>query len=116
MAATTERDQHDESVKDSFARLYNDGRAYASAEIERQKLRAGIAATGMRDAAIFGAIGGALAFASLVACLVGLILTLAPRIGPGRATLAVVGASLLLSLLLFMMAKMRLSRMKKDVG
>lgn len=116
MATTTEHDQQDESVKDSFARLYSDGRAYASAEMERQKLRAGIVASGVRDAAIFGAIGATLAFASLVACLVGLILTLAPWLGTGGATLAVVGISLLVALLLLMAAKKRISRMKKDVG
>ncbi|HKY82100.1 MAG TPA: phage holin family protein [Sphingobium sp.] len=109
-------DEQTDSVRDAFAQLYADGRAYADAEIERQKLRAGIAGAGVRDAVIFGAAGVMLAFAGLVALLVGLILLLSPQVGPGWATAIVFGASLLIALALLLVAKSRITRMKKAIG
>lgn len=103
------------SVKDAFARLYADGRAYADAEIERQKLRAGIAGAGVRDAVIFGAAGAMLVFAGLVAFLVGLVLILAPYLGAGWATFAVFGSSLLVAAILLLIAKARIIKMKRAI-
>lgn len=103
----------DESVRHVLARLYADGRAYAEAEVERQKLRAGIVGAGLRDALIFGAAGIVLAFASVIACLVGLILALAPHLGAGWATAAVVGGGLLIALILLLIARGRIGRMMK---
>ena len=103
------------SVKEAFARLYTDGRAYADAEIERQKLRVGIAGAGVRDAAIFGVAGALLAFAALVALLVGLVLVLTPYIGAGWATFAVVGASLLIAFILLLIAKARITKMREAI-
>lgn len=104
------------SVREAFARLYTDGRAYAEAEMERQKLRAGIAGTAVRDAVILGAAGSILAFAGLVAFLVGMTLALAPLLGPGWAACAVFGISLLLALILVRIAKGRITKMKKAIG
>lgn len=106
----------DGSVKDTFAQLYADGRAYADAEIERQKLRMGLASAGVRDAAIYGVAGFMVIFAGLIAFLVGLILVLAPHLGAGWATLAVFGSSLLVALALLLLAKARIARMKKAIG
>ncbi len=78
----------EDSVRDAFARLFADARAYAAAEAEKQKLRAGIVATGVRNAAILGVIAFVLLFASIVALLVGLIHVLEPLIGPLGATLS----------------------------
>ena len=105
----------DESVRDVFTRLYTDGRTYAEAEVERQKLRAGIVSAGLRDAAIFAAVGVMLIFAALVACLVGFILALAPHLGTGWATCAVFGGALIVALLSLLTAKGRIDRMKKAV-
>ncbi|WP_369805919.1 phage holin family protein [Sphingobium sp. 15-1] len=105
----------DESVRDVFTRLYSDGRAYAEAEVERQKLRAGIVGMGVRDAVIFAAVGIMLIFAAIVAGLVGLILALAPHLGTGWATGAVFGGALIVALLLLLIAKGRIDRMKKAV-
>ncbi|WP_255326217.1 hypothetical protein [Sphingobium sp. EM0848] len=105
----------DESVRDVLTRLYTDGRAYAEAEVERQKLRAGLVGAGMRDALILGAVAIVLAFASLVACLIGFILVLAPLVGTGWATCIVVGGGLVLALILLLFAKGRIDRMKKAV-
>lgn len=105
----------DESVKDVVARLIEDGRAYASAEIDRQKLRAAIVAAGVRNAAIFGVLALILAFASIVALLGGLILALAQHMDPLWATLIVVGGGLLLVVVLALLAKGSISRMVKAI-
>jgi len=104
-----------ESVKEVFARLYADGRAYAAAEADKQKLRVGIVGAGIRNAAIFGVVALMLAFASIVALLVGLTISLSQLIAPIWATLIVVGGALLLVLLLLLAAKGCITRMKKAI-
>ncbi|UZW56541.1 phage holin family protein [Sphingobium sp. JS3065] len=106
-------EEQDESVRDVFTRLYADGRAYAEAEVERQKLRAGIVGAGVRDAAILATAAITLIFAAIVAGLVGLILALAPYLGTGWATGAVFGGALIIALLLLLIARGRIDRMKK---
>ena len=115
LVASPEAEEDGDSVRAAFARLYSDGRAYADAEIERQKLRAGIVGSGVKDAVIFGAAGFLLALSGLIAFLVGLILTLEPQVGAGWATVIVFGSSLLAALLLLLLARSRISRMKKAV-
>ncbi|BAI96279.1 MULTISPECIES: phage holin family protein [Sphingobium] len=102
-------------MRDVFARLYSDGRAYAEAEAERQKLRAGIIGAGVRDALIFATAGVMLVFAAIVAGLVGVILALSPLVGPGWAAAAVFGGALVVALLLLLVAKGRIGRMRKAV-
>ena len=119
-AVTPQPDGHedsapDESVRDVFARLYADGRAYAAAEADKQKARAGLIGAGVRDAAIFAVVAIMLIFAALVAFLIGLIIALSPQLGPLWATFAVLGASLLVTTGLLLMAKARISRMKKAI-
>ena len=110
-----EAEGQQDTVGEAFAQLLADGRAYADAEIERQKIRAGIAGAAVRDAAIFGAAGIVLIFAGLVAFLVGLVLMLTPYIGAGWSAAAIFGASLLIALLLLLLAKARVSRMMKVI-
>ena len=110
-----ESEQQQDSVRAAFTKLYADGRAYADAEIERQKLRAGIAGAGIRDATIFAVAGFMLSFAGLVAFLVGMVLMLSPRLGPGWAAVVVLGSTLLLTLLLLLLAKARISRMRRAI-
>ena len=80
----------DEGLGDLLGRLAEDGKGYVHAEIGyyktlfRAKLRDARAMLWMGAAAI------ALALAASVALVVGLVLTLAPRVGPGWATLIVV--------------------------
>ena len=83
---------------------------------EKQKLRAGIVATGVRNAAILGVIAFVLLFASIVALLVGLIHVLEPLIGPLGATLAVFGAGLVITIILALLAKGCITRMKKAIA
>ncbi|MEJ7935646.1 hypothetical protein WG907_15455 [Sphingobium sp. AN558] len=104
-----------ESVHDLAARILADGRAYVSAEADRQKVRAGIVGAGVRDAAIFGVVAFMLLFAGLVASMVGLILALVPRLGAFWGTLAVFVAALVTSLILMLLAKARISRMTKAI-
>ena len=108
-------EQQQDSVRAAFSKLYTDGRAYADAEIERQKLRAGLAGAGIRDAAIFAAAGFILAFAGLIAFLVGMVLTLTPHLGPGWSALIIFGISLLIAAISLLLAKARISRMRKDI-
>lgn len=105
----------DESVRDVFSRLYADGRAYAQAEVERQKLRAGIVAIGVRNAVIFAATAIMLLFAALIACLIGAIIALTPYLGAGWATIAVAGGSLLVAIILLLFAKGQIGQMRKAV-
>ncbi|WP_262504312.1 phage holin family protein [Sphingobium sp. KCTC 72723] len=106
----------DETVREVMARLYTDGRAYASAEAEKQKLRIGIVGGAVRNAAIFVTVALMLVFASIVAFLIGLIIALAPRLGPLWATFAVLGASMVVALLLLLLAKSSITRMKKAIA
>lgn len=104
-----------EGVRDVFARLYADGRAYAAAEAEKQKLRAGIVGVGIRSAAIFGVIALILLFASIVALFVGLTIVLSQIMPPIWATLIVVAAGLILVMLLLLAAKGCITRMKRAI-
>lgn len=106
----------DESARQTFARLYADGVAYATAEAERQKLRAGLVGAGVRDAAILAVVALMLLFATLVAFLIGLIIALAPELGALWATFAVLGASLIVTTILLLLAKWRIGQMKKAIA
>jgi hypothetical protein len=107
--------QQQDSVRAVFGKLYADGRAYADAEIERQKLRANIAGAGVRDAAIFAIAAAMLVFAGLVAFLVGMVLLLSPHLGAGWSAFTVFGTVLLIALILLLFAKARISRMRKAI-
>ncbi len=102
-------------VGESFARLYADGRAYAEAEIAKQKARAGIVAGAVRTVAVLAVVAIVLLFAAIVAALVGLVLALTPVLGALGATGAVFGGTLLVVLLLLLLAKFRIDRMNRDL-
>ena len=96
---------------EAIKRVFASGRAFAEAEIDRQKLRAGVAMSGARDAAILGGVALALTLATFTALLVGLIVALAPLIGALGATAAVIGGALLLIVLLLLLMRARIRRM-----
>lgn len=114
-AATPQAEGDQETVRAAFSRLYTDGRAYAQAEGQRQKLRAGLVGAGVRDAAIMGVVALMLLFAAIVTLLIGLVIALAPVLGPLWATLAVFGGALLVAALLLLLAKARIGRMMKAI-
>ena len=107
--------ERDETVAGVFGRLYDDGRSYAQAELDRQKLRAAIIGAGVRDAAIFVMVAVMLLFALLVALLIGLIIAFAPALTPLGATAAVLGSTLLVATALLLLAKARIGRMKRAI-
>ncbi|WP_180275659.1 phage holin family protein [Sphingobium sp. IP1] len=98
-----------------LAKGSSDGRAYAQAEVERQKLRAGIAGAGVRNAAILGIVALMLLFAAIVTLLIGLVIALSAMIGPLWATLAVFGGAVLIAVLLLLLAKGQISHMLKTI-
>ncbi|MFZ2996738.1 hypothetical protein [Sphingobium sp.] len=106
----------EESVKDVFARLIADGRAYAAAEADKQKLRAAVVAIAIRNVAIFAIIALMVVFAGIIVLLVGMVIALTPHIGALWATLAVFGGSLLAAIILLLLAKASIGRMKKAIA
>lgn len=104
-----ERVNTDAGIGELVSQLAVDAREMAQAELALAKARASRSAARYKGAAIYFAIAGVLALAALIALLVGLILTLATLIGPGLATLAVVGVVLLIAGILAMIGKSRLS-------
>lgn len=105
----------EESVKDVFARLIADGRAYAAAEANRQKLRATVVAVAIRNVAIFAVIALMVIFAGIITLLIGMVIALTPNIGALWATLAVFGASVLVAIILLLLAKASIGRMKEAI-
>lgn len=87
----------DESVPALLTRLVEETRQLAGAEVALIKVRVGSRVTAYRSAAIFFAVAGVLALAAVIALLVGAILTLATRVGPGWATVIVVVVTLLIA-------------------
>lgn len=83
-----------------FNQLVDDGKNYARAEVAFYKAKAADKAEPIKWAAIFGGAALALASAALTALLIGLILSLAPRVGAFPATLIVVLGTLALAGLL----------------
>lgn len=78
-------------LDDDLRALVGDGLAYVQAEAELQKARAFYAAGRIKWIALLGLVAAVLAFFSLVALTVGMVVGLAPLIGAIWATLAVFG-------------------------
>ncbi|MEE2915909.1 hypothetical protein COA17_14420 [Sphingomonas ginsenosidimutans] len=100
----------DHSIPHLFARLTSDAREVAQAEIALAKAKVGDMTARYKAAAIYFAVAGVLAVAALIALLVGLIVSLATLIGPGFATLVVVGVTLAVAAALGYAGVTRLSR------
>ena len=98
-----------DSVPELLAKLVEDAKVSASAEIALRKVKLKDRIAAYKTAVIFFVVAGVLAFAALIAVLVGLILSLATVIGPGLATLAVVGVVLIAAGILAFVGKGRLA-------
>lgn len=100
----------DESIGDLFGRLVDDAKGFGQAELDyyrvlvRERLRAAKTSLWM------GAVAMSLALAASVALVVGLVLTLAPLVGPGWATLIVVSVALGLASLMGWLAWQQIKR------
>jgi len=99
------------SLFDDVEAIIEDGRTYLDAEIQFQKTRAAYVTDKAKDAAIFAAIGGALALLALVALTVGLVFALAPLLTAWGAVALVTGAWGLLSAIFIRMAARRWNRL-----
>lgn len=91
------------------SQLTDDAKEVARAEIALQKAKVGEAVGRYKNAAIFFAVAGVLALTGLIALLVGLIETLATKVGPGFATLIVVGTVFVIAGVLAFIGKKRLT-------
>jgi hypothetical protein len=80
----------EESLGHLLGRARDDAKAYAAAELKLLQARAGAKVRAVQTAAIMGIVAALLAFATLVALLVGLILIIAGMPGAVWGTLAVV--------------------------
>lgn len=99
----------DASVGTLVHQLAADAREFAAAEVQVAKAKALEKVNRYKNAGIFFAIAAVLALAGLIALLVGLILTLATLVGPGWATLIVIGVTFLIAGVLAMVGKSRLA-------
>lgn len=111
-----EEDRQDPGPGEAIKQAFASGRAYAEAEIDRQKLRAGVVVSGARDTAILAGIALVLALATVTALLVGLIVALTPLLGAWGATGAVIGGALLVLIVLLLMMRARIRRMIEALG
>ena len=74
------------SLIDDAMALFDDGKTYAEAELAFQKSRAGFAANRAKGAIAFGLAAFGVLHLALIAGVVGLVIALAPLIGPWGAT------------------------------
>lgn len=75
----------DESIPSLAARLVDEGKQFARAEVQLVRARIAPRIAGARNAAIFAAVALSLAHAVLAALLVGLVLVVSRWIGIGGA-------------------------------
>lgn len=85
----------DESLTDEIAALIDDGRTYATAEIEFQKARAALAGRSVGFAAGFVVVALILLHIALLALAVGMVMALEPLVTIWGAIAIVVGVLLL---------------------
>lgn len=101
-------------LPDLFARLVDEGEDFVRAEIGLYRAQAVRRLVDGRWAAAL--IGGALVllFAATIALILGLLMTLATRVGPGWATLIMVTVTLALAALFARLGGNRVKAMLKD--
>jgi hypothetical protein len=87
--------QSDDSITSLVSRLIDDGENFVRAEVKLYRARLFSRLDEARNAILLGIGALVLAQAVLVAALVGLLLTLRRLVGPGWATLIVVGSGVL---------------------
>ncbi|PZU60284.1 MAG: hypothetical protein DI547_03485 [Sphingobium sp.] len=94
-------------MRDVAARLLSSGRAYADAELERQKIRAELIGAGARTIALLVTVALILLFGTLVTLMLGLVIALAPLLTPLGATAAVSAGGLIIVAILLLLARRR---------
>ena len=101
----------EEGIGALVGQAVSDARAYALAEIAVYRAKAMAWLGEAKFVAIFGISALVLANCAIIALFVGLLLTLAPRVGPGWATVIVVGGTLALVGLLGCLALRHIRKM-----
>lgn len=120
--AGAEESQHDEAFDDDRSLgedvrgLFDDGFAALDAELSYHKARAAYAAQSIKGIAILGILAAVIAFFSLVALTVGLVITLTPLLTALGATAAVVAGYLAVAGILAWLAASRWSKMMIALG
>lgn len=104
-------EEQEESIGTLIGRLVEDGKGYARAEIGYYRTLAASKLGEAKGGLILGATALVIALCTVTALLVGLILSLAPLVGPGWATLIVIVAALAVSALLGWLAYKRIQRL-----
>lgn len=89
--------------------LFEDAKNYLQAETAFQQSRAAFVSSRLKFAALYGAAAFGVFHLALIAIAVGLVIALAPLVGPWLATL-IVGASLIIAGLFFV------RRLKSQIG
>jgi uncharacterized membrane protein YqjE len=110
------QDEAATTLSEDLRLVVGEARAYAEAELAWQKARAAHAG---KQAGAIGALAGIallLATLALLALVVGLLLALAPLIGPWGALGAVTGALLLVALVCAGLAAARGRRLARDIA
>jgi len=100
---------HD-GIGTTIVQVAEDARAYATAQVDLYKAIATARLGAAKGGLVFAAVAAVLAIAAVGGLIVGAILALATLVGPGWATLIVVGVVLLIAGILGKMAATRLSR------
>jgi hypothetical protein len=89
--------QPEDSITSLVSRLIDDGEQFVRAELKLYRARLFARLDEARNAILFGIGALVLAQSVVVAALVGLLLTMRRLVGPGWATLIVVGGGLLIT-------------------
>lgn len=110
----SEPEAAEEGVGELIGRLVEDGKGFARAEIEYYRTLAASKVGEARAGLILGITALVIAFCSVTALLVGLILSLTPLVGPGLATLIVIVVALALAGLLGWLAYRHIARLFGD--
>ena len=104
-AETAEPDEPRHSLTDDLFALFDDGKTYAEAEFTFQKSRASFVANRAKLAVAYGAAAFGVLHLALIAITVGLVIALAPIVGPWFATAIVGGVLIVLGIVCARMLK-----------
>ncbi|MCA0902318.1 phage holin family protein [Qipengyuania aquimaris] len=100
------------SLADDVLALLEDGKTYAEAEMAYQKSRAGFAANRIKGAIAFGLGAFGVLHLALIAMTVGLVIALAPLVGPWIATAIVTIALVALGIVFLSLLKARIDEIR----
>ena len=96
------------SLADDLLALFEDGKTYAEAELAYQKSRAGYTANRLKGALALGLGAFGVLHLALIALTVGVVIALAPLVGPWVATAIVTIALIIAGVVMLMMLKSRI--------